>query len=146
MRAKNYLLKYRRICKQIEMIESEIDELIAAIPAGHELDGMPRGSDLGDVTGNLAARVTDLKLKSSALLALKLQEKHEIIDTLMKLKNPDHMALLMNRYIMLTDNELTAWNEVAKRLFVSENYARGRLHSAALIELERILNDGKTDR
>ena len=146
MKAKNYLLKYRRICKQIEMIDSEIDELVAAIPAAREMDGMPRGSDLGDTTGNLAARISDLKIKSSALLALKLQEKHEIIDTLMQLKNPDHMALLMNRYIMLTNNELTAWHEVARRLYVSENYARGRLHSAALIELERILNDGKTDR
>lgn len=140
--AKEYLLTYRKICRDICLLEADIDEIISSIQRAPDNDGIPCGTDVSDLTGNIAARLADLKIDRESLITIRWRKRDEIIRYLLKMNDTLRMALLFERYVFLSDDgELKTWHDVAAALYVSEDYARGRLHAAALQEFERIINN-----
>lgn len=136
MNAKEFLKQYEKAEERIRQLTQDIEDLVETIGSITGSDGQPRGTDTSDKTGNLAAKLADLKTYKEALLAVAWSKREEVAEVIAKVDNADHSRLLYAKYI-----ELKSWREVADDLGRDEVYTRGRLHGAALENVRRILNE-----
>ena len=114
--------------KEIQFIEAQIES------TGGINDGMPRGTDVSDKTGRIAAMLADQKGQYEWTLVESIKKKQEIENTINQVEDPILARLLYDRYI-----ENMSWKETAKDLPASESYTRGDLHKKALAAVTELI-------
>ena len=134
MNAKEFLKQYKRSTEVITQLSQDIDDIVQTIGSHSVGDGTPRGSSIGDTTGELASRLADLKLEKESAIILAWSRREEVCSVIRSVPDVLQMRLLYARYIECLD-----WKNVADSVHVSETYARGRLHAAALHSVEHVL-------
>ena len=136
MTVKEWLEQYKRIVAKIRVLERDIEKLTAEIGGGSlKTDGMPHGTSLSDSTGDIAARLADIKRKREQMLLEAVDRRDEITQVILRVTDPIYMKLLYDRYV-----ELMSWDEVTNDLgLYNDQYVRGKLHSRALNVAEEIL-------
>lgn len=133
---KRYLKEYGRLTEKIRQLDEDIKALRNEIGA-QRIKGDPvTSSTLSDPTAQLAIRLADLKSRKEGLRALAWQRREEIAELIDEVPDALQSRLLYDRYILLY-----GWRQVADDIHVSEEYARGRLHAAALDSAEKVYNE-----
>lgn len=137
MTAKDFLWQYKRACTRIRQAESELEYIEAQIESiSGSGDGMPRGTDISDRTGNIAAMLADRRADVEAVKAEAVRARLNVARVINAVENPLQSQLLYDRYIL----DMT-WREIAKDLPASEEYTRGRLHGKALESIRKIIGE-----
>lgn len=137
MNTKNYLKQYKRILERLRQMKKELDTIEAQMETtGGIGDGTPRGSDISDKTGRLAATLADLKLQYEWITAESWKIRHDIEQTINQVEEPIQSRLLYDRYI-----QDMSWREVANDIHMDEVYTRGRLHGSALESVRKIRHE-----
>ena len=142
MRAKEYLLQYRRALERIRQLDRRIDRLYleAEIPATAPKEVDVRASARKqDRTAELAVRIAETTeaLNRQRLEALEIvNEISAVIDAV---ADPVQSRLLFDRYVANM-----AWDQIALDIGYDPTHTRGRLHGSALLEVQKILNEQLT--
>ena len=135
MTAKQYLLRYSRIQERLRQMDSELQYIEAQIQSiSGSGDGMPRGTDISDRTGNIAVMLADAKEDYEYVRAEALRVRRSIESVINMVEDPLQSRCLYERYINCKE-----WKDVADSIPISESYAKGRLHGNALESVRRIL-------
>lgn len=130
---KKILNEYRRLTEKIRQLDEDIDSIHIELRASGSDTEPVKSYSLSDPTAQLAVRLADLKTHKETIRALAWQKREEIAELIADVPDTLQSRLLYDRYI-----KLMTWREVAEDIYVSEEYARGRLHAAALTSAERI--------
>lgn len=135
--AKCYLLQYRRALERIHQLEARIERLYAEaeVQAAAPKPDIVRGSGKKqDRTADLAVKIADIsdRLWHQQMDAIDLAE--EVATVIEAVPDPVQSRLLYDRYI-----DGMSWDEVANDIGYDPVHTRGRLHGAALIEVQRII-------
>ena len=134
MTAKDYLKRYERIGERLRQAKKELEYIEAQIESMGGLgDGMPRGTNVSDRTGNLAALIAESKKTYEHVLAESLRIRRNIEATVNAVEDPLQSRLLYERYI-----ECKPWRVIAGDMIMDEVYVRGRLHGRALESVRKI--------
>ena len=134
MTAKDYLRQYKRIGERLRQMEKELEYIEAQIESmSGSGDGMPRGTDVSDRTGNLAVLIAESKKSYEHVLAESLRIRRNIEATVNAVEDPLQSRLLYERYI-----ECKPWRVIAGDMIMDEVYVRGRLHGRALEAVRKI--------
>lgn len=136
MRAKEYLLQYKRLTEAGRRIRLEIEAIEAQIGGRAQDDGTPHGSGVSDITGTLAAELADIKKAYAIAEADAWRKRREIVEVINAVEDTLQGRVLYERYI-----RLKRWEQIARDLPANESYTRGRLHGAALNAVDRILRE-----
>lgn len=130
MTAKEYLRQYYNLTKEIEMLDKELADLTAEIETTNiNLDGMPKGSNIADKTGTLAAKLADTTLEIMDMRTKAWKKRQEVLQAVRKVKQPAYRELLYRRYIQLQSFE---------RIAVDMDYSYSRvrhMHGEALLKV-----------
>lgn len=128
--ARKFLGQYYVLTKKIEMLSREKEELEEELGSINvNLDGMPRGTDISDRTGNLAAKLTDYYMKCIDLRSEAWDKRKEIESVIDTLDNVQHIELLKLRYIYRMK-----WEKIAVEIDLSWRHTH-RMHHMALTEI-----------
>lgn len=134
--AKRFLRQYQVAKAKVTLIENEIAKLAQEIDAIKAIgDGLPRGTEISDRTGNIATKLADKTIDLVQARGEAMEIMHEIAVTINEMENPAQICLLWMRYI-----DGASWDEIA----VALNYSRRqllRIHARALIMFERVITD-----
>lgn len=137
MKPKDFLLQYRRSLRRIEYLDKRLQLLYAEAEvqaAAPKPDVVRSSSRVKDRTAELAVKIAEAseRLNAERVEAVLLSETvAEVIDGV---QDPVLSRLLFDRYI----GGLT-WEQTASDIGYDPVYTRGRLHGAALIEVQRII-------
>lgn len=143
MRAKEYLLQYRRALEQVERLDRLIESLYtqAEVQASAPKAVTVRGSGRKkDKTSEIAVKIADLsaKMNEERLEALRiLEDVADLIDEVGEVSEPVHARILFDRYVSGMD-----WWQIAEDISYDPAYTRGRLHGSAIQAAQKVL-DGK---
>lgn len=137
MRAKQYLMQYRRCQKKIARLEEQIQSLadLCSGISAPQVDGdRVQSSHNPDRIGEVLAKKTDLEdvLFDEVLNAIDLM--NEIEGTINQIGNVDYQTLLQKRYI-----GFETWDTIADEMHYTARWILS-LHGRALVEVERIIN------
>lgn len=97
---------------------------------------LPSYTEPLELVGNVAAELADLRTVyevQADTLSIVRNETMAVIDCI---SDPIQSALLIRRYIALE-----TWSKIAECLYISEPYARGELHRAAVESVQNVLNE-----
>ena len=143
--AKKYLWQYLRLTEHVQDMEHDLEDLReVSASLSVNLDGMPRGTDISDRTGNAAVKLADL----SALITdekVKREEKRwEIMGVITKVKEPVLYRILRKRYIDFETGDygrkrLKSWVKIAAEMDFEDMRYMYRKHNQALDEVAKIL-------
>ena len=141
MNAKTYLRQYKELEARVRRYRERIEQIETL--KGIDLDGMPRGTSLGDPTKNAALNLALLK-ESLGYAIIEAEETRQRIASLIeKMKDPKHKELLYSRYLLLLP-----WTEVVERLNIFRpgreyelKHIIGYMHMQALKEFEEIMGE-----
>lgn len=137
MKPKDFLLQYRRALRRIEYLDKRLQRLYseAEVQASAPKSDVVRSSSrIKDRTAELAVKIAEAseRLNVERVEAVLLSETvAEVIDGV---QDPVLSRLLFDRYI----RGLT-WEQTASDIGYDPVHTRGRLHGAALIEVQRII-------
>lgn len=135
MTAKDYLRQYKRISERLRQMKKELEYIEAQIESmGGSGNGMPRGSDVSDRTGNIAVLMAESKQDYEHVLMESLRIRRNIERTINAVEDPLQSRLLYERYV-----ECKPWRVIASDMIMDEVYVRGRLHGRALEAVRKIL-------
>lgn len=135
MNAKEYLLEIKKIRKRVNLLQTEIERLRTdAESVSINLDGMPKGSGKG-TWENLAIQLAECESVLMKELSVLWSKQMKAIMLLDKLK-PKHQMILTEYYI-----EDKTWEQIAYEQGYTWRHCY-RLHGSALIEFERVMQDG----
>ena len=99
IKAKKFLYGYRDATKAVTTLDLEIEQMEDEIDAiSVKLDGMPRGTDISDRTGNYAAKLADLKLKAVGMRQRQWEKRMEIVEMVNTLK-ADYHTIIYEHFI-----------------------------------------------
>ena len=137
MRAKEYLLQYRRALERIRQLDARIERLYleAEIQATAPKEVDVKGSGLKrDRTAELAVKIADTteRLNAERLDALELV--NEISAVIDRVPDTVQSRLLFDRYVAGM-----TWDQTAADIGHDPVHTRGRLHGAALEAVRVIL-------
>lgn len=156
MRAKKYLMQYKRCRMRIVRLNEQIQELedqVNGLSSPQMDQDRVQSSHDPDRIGKVIARISDLKDKwyDEKLAAVDIMD--EIIDTINALEDVDYQRLLQLRYIaryrpydkhydiMPADERaarLTPWEVIAEEMHYSPRWIL-TLHGRALREVEKLI-------
>ena len=135
MTAKEYLTQYRLLMVKKARIEAEIIRTKTQLESiSIKLDGMPRGTGLSNKTATLAAKLGDFEAELADAEIEVEMKRQEIIRTIHRLDNADHIQILELRYI-----DGLKWEAIAEKMHYTVRWITS-LHGRALQETEKILN------
>ena len=141
MTPKEYMLQYKLMKIWIKNLEEIIDNLRAEQDhVTSDMDGMPRGSDISDRTGELATQLADIGMTLISMRAEAWRICIDIVNTISKVKEPEYVRLLHLRYI-----EMKTWDEISSEMHYSYQWVCTSLHSRALSEVGEILDRKKSN-
>ena len=139
MNAKEYLERYKTAIQRVRQYEERVD-MITTFLKGFEMDGQPKGTNIGKPTEEIAINLAILKDELTYAKAEAEQIRQEIADTIDRLPNIKSKELLYSRYVLLLP-----WSKVAHRLGTlrpGKEYELksviGYMHRKALRELEEL--------
>ena len=139
MNAKEYLERYRAAIQRVRQYEERVD-MITTFLKGIEMDGQPKGTNIGKPTEEIAINLAILKDELTYAKAEAEQIRQEIADTIDRMPNIKSKELLYSRYVLLLP-----WSKVAHRLDIlrpGKEYELksviGYMHRKALKELEEL--------
>lgn len=138
MRAKEYLLQYRRALERVRQLDQRIEALYlqAEIQATAPKEVSVRGSGLKrDRVAELATKIADgtTRLNDQRLEALRLcDEVSGVIDAV---TDPTYSRILFDRYV-----GGLGWDQIADDIGYDPSHTRGRLHGSALAEAQKIID------
>lgn len=123
---KEYLLRYQDAIRVEKQIDEEIKQLrLNAMMPAVVNDGMPHGSDGGDLSG-YAARVDELLSELKGQMEKRIQTRREITQKIEEMSCETEKMVLRYRYI-----HLLKWEEIAVKMgYVYRNILY--LHGKAL--------------
>ena len=138
-KAKEFLLQYRRQLQRIRQIEYEIELLYANADIGASkirTDGIVAPSGISDPTGELASKIAGITER----LRAERNRSADVLDAVAAVINdvPDQTCsrLLFDRYVIGM-----SWERTALDIGYDPSHTRGRLHSAALLMVQKELED-----
>ena len=140
MNAKEFLNQYRNKYEEIKKTRAQIISLWATLQAVNN-DGMPKADGVSDRVGNLASELADTELYYDWLIDELELIRGEILNVVERVPDSLQAAMLTNRYI-----GLESWPLIAEQLYISESYARGKLHKKALAQVQKILDERELER
>lgn len=139
MNAKEYLNRYKTAIQRVRQYEERVD-MITTFLKGIEMDGQPKGTNIGRPTEEIAINLAILKDELTFAKAEAEQIRQEIADTIDRMPNIKSKELLYSRYVLLLP-----WSKVAHRLDIlrpGKEYELksviGYMHRKALKELEEL--------
>lgn len=139
MRAKEYLERYKVALQRVRQYEERVD-MITIFLKGIEMDGQPKGTNIGRPTEEIAINLALLKEELTYAKAEAEQIRQEIADRIDMMPNIKSKELLYSRYVLLLP-----WTKVARRLDIlrpGKEYELksviGYMHRKALREFEEI--------
>lgn len=135
---KEYLMRYRKIKREIRRLTAEIQELrlLKMYPSGGNRDGMPRGSGQRDLSDYMAAvDKKERELTERRKAAWDLFD--EITDCIDALKEEDEREVLVMRYIVGM-----RWEDIAGQMGYATSHVY-KLHGRGLKNLKFLKDDSK---
>lgn len=143
MNVTEYLERYEKADKKAKRLQKEYErenELIDAVRSPSDIDGLPRSGNIVKVTEIKAEKLSEraTKLKIAQLEAL--HERQEIAETIFKVKDPDEMDVLIERYI----NYGQKWEEICVELHMSwgtvhNKHKRAKASVAEILEAQNLV-------
>lgn len=142
MNAKEYLMRVRKLNNRIKNLDEEIRDLRSEIITVRSSwpDGNPHGTGVSNPVEEAVEKLTD-QLQSIELKLLMLHSqlwstRMEIIETIGKVEHVEHNRLLYLRYV-----QCDMWEQIAVEMGYTYQWVAGTLHSNALQDVEKILNE-----
>lgn len=142
MSGKEYLRRYRDALQRVRQYEERV-EMISAFLKGMEMDGQPRGTNIGKPTEIIAINLAVLKDELIFAKADAELIRQEIATQIDRMEDVKSKELLYSRYVLLLP-----WSKVAKRLDVlrpGKEYELksviGYMHRKALKEFEEVISE-----
>lgn len=139
MNAKEYLNRYKTVIQRVRQYEERVD-MITTFLKGIEMDGQPKGTNIGRPTEEIAINLAILKDELTFAKAEAEQIRQEIADRIDMMDDIKSKELLYSRYVLLLP-----WTKVARRLDIlrpGKEYELksviGYMHRKALKELEEL--------
>ena len=141
MRAKEHLRQINAMNKRIDNLRKEADMLrdyaSSPRPTEYEKD-MVQGSSIKDRTARAITKYMDVEQEIDVRTDKMVRSRHEIIREINQLKEPNHIELLMMRYV-----EGRTFEQIAREMGYSVRQVL-RIHGSALQEFDRkILHNTK---
>lgn len=135
MKAKDYLNQIRIIDKIIKCKQEEINNLrnqllYKGIVYG---DKVQSGNVVDDITAKLIAKIVDYDNELHADIRKMLEIRKDVMDTINQLNHEPTISILYKRYF-----HFIKWEQIAMEEGYTFQWVH-KLHSKALIEIERIL-------
>lgn len=142
MRAKEYLERYKAALQRQRQYEERV-EMVGTFLKGIDMDGQPRGTNIGKPTEEIAINLALLKESLTYAKAEAEEIRQEIATEIDQMNDVKSKELLYSRYVLLLP-----WSQVAKRLDVlrpGKEYELksviGYMHRKALREFEDIIGE-----
>lgn len=97
---KKFLWGFLRATRELERLDNEVKDLEEERDMlSVKLDGMPRGSEISDRTGNLASKIADMYMDAINKRA-EVWERRKAINELIDSLNSIHRKILYDHFIM----------------------------------------------
>lgn len=135
MNAKQYLQQIRKINAEVEMLESEIENLYKPIKAV-SYGGVPGTPDY-DATLHLVERITELQKRYSDKLKELIEKRNEIIGVIERMPLGASKRVIYYRYV-----QMMGFRAIAKKMLYSQERIM-QLHREGLKDVEWILTTMK---
>ena len=138
MNAKQYLQQIRKINAEVEMLESEIENLYKPIKAV-SYGGVPGTPDY-DATLHLVERITELQKRYSDKLKEFIEKRDEVVQTILRMSNDTNVTgVIYHRYV-----DLWSYQHIARYMSYSVSHIK-RLHYIGLQEIEMMIRNNTFD-
>jgi DNA-directed RNA polymerase specialized sigma24 family protein len=134
MKAKEYLRRHAGSQLKIKALEEEINRIRESGLQSPANDGQPRGTDISDTTGRIAAKVADLCSDVEFLWEQQNRIKWQVERALYSLENPEQFRVCWLKYI-----DLKEWAEIAAEMDRTERTVQ-RIHGNALQEVQKYID------
>lgn len=139
---KEYLERYKVALQRVRQYEERV-KMISSFLKGLDMDGQPRGTNIGKPTEEIAINLTILKEQLTLAKAEAEEIRQEIATKIDKMENVKYKELLYSRYVLLLP-----WSQVAKRLddlrpgkeYETKSVV-GYMHRRALKEFEEVCDE-----
>ena len=144
MRAKQYMMQYRRCKAKIARLEDEIQkltDLCSGLTAPPTDGDKVQSSHDPDRIGKVVAEKADLQDELIEEVVNGIDALNEIIDTINQIGSVDYQRVLELRYVRFDQDTLRmkTWVEIADEMHYSERWIQ-TMHGRALVEVERLIN------
>ena len=97
---KKFLWGFLRATRELERLDNEVKDLEEERDMlSVKLDGMPRGSEISDRTGNLASKIADMHM-DAINKRTEVWERRKAINDLINSLNSIHRKILYDHFIM----------------------------------------------
>lgn len=141
MSAKEYLERYKVALQRQRQYEERV-EMVTTFLKGIDMDGQPRGTNIGKPTEEIAINLALLKEQLTYAKAEAEMIRQEIASQIDEMEDVKSKELLYCRYVLLLP-----WSRVCRRLDVlrpGKEYELksviGYMHRKALREFEEVIN------
>lgn len=135
MKAKEFLKRHAASQYKILALEAEIEKLYSSNIKSPANDGQPRGTDISDNTGKLAAKIADMKEDIEWLWQQQQKIKWQVERTIYQLDSPEQFRVCWLKYIELKD-----WSEIAAEMDKTARTVQ-RIHGNALLSVQAIIDN-----
>ena len=139
MKAKDFLKRHAASQYKILALEAEIDKLYQTNIKSPANDGQPRGTDISDGTGSLAAKIADMKEDIEWLWQQQQKIKWQVERTIYQLDSPEQFRVCWLKYIELKD-----WSEIAAEMDKTARTVQ-RIHGNALLSVQAIIDQMESE-
>ena len=118
MTAKEYLMQYRQIEKEINrLLEERARWAALAEKMTPSLSGMPGGAGGGDRLGETVAKIVDLEREIDAKVDELMGHYRKIREAVSQIPDAKEREVLLRRYM-----QGQSWEEIAERMGVTERW------------------------
>ena len=135
MKAKEFLKRHAASQYKILALEAEIEKLYQSNIKSPANDGQPRGTDISDNTGSLAAKIADMREDIEWLWQQQQKIKWQVERTIYQLDSPEQFRVCWLKYIELKD-----WTEIAEEMDKTARTVQ-RIHGNALLSVQTIIDN-----
>lgn len=139
--AKRWLRQYLELEKEVKTLSEEINALEEQWDnISVKMDGMPRGTDISDKTGNLAAKIADMVLELIERRSKATEKRNEIMKYIIDIGNRTWSRILYLHFI-----QGMSFERIAVDIDKSWRHTH-RLYAEALIRVGRDLQKRNEDK
>lgn len=134
MTAKEYLMQYRQIEKEINrLLEERARWAALAEKMTPSLSGMPGGAGGGDRLGETVAKIVDLEREIGAKVDELVEHYRKIGEVVSQIPDEKEREVLLRRYI-----QGQSWEEIGEKMEITIRRVY-QLHKTALFSLDFIV-------
>jgi hypothetical protein len=127
---KQTLKGYRALCREIELLAAEKENLLSGSLGAVKITGMPKGYGISNPTSETAARIAEITGELDSKLREYIFLRSEIETAIGNLAEPRDRELMRRRYI-----EGQSWEEIAVAMSYSINHI-WRIHGYILQKIK----------